>query len=81
MTVYSLPLYTMDTKVDGMKLEIIYQDDYLVVINKPHGLLVHKTKLAAHQKLAALQLVRDQLHRKVYPAHRIERKTSVELLL
>ncbi len=27
-------------------LEILYQDDYLIAINKPSGLLVHKSKYA-----------------------------------
>lgn len=63
-----------------MKLEILYQDDYLVAINKPNGLLVHRTKMANDATEFALQLLRDQLGRKVYPCHRIDRKTSGLLL-
>lgn len=63
-----------------MNLEIIYQDDYLVAINKPNGLLVHRTKIANDATEFALQILRDQLGRKVYPAHRIDRKTSGILL-
>lgn len=63
-----------------MNLEIIYQDEYLVAINKPHGLLVHRTKIANDATEFALQILRDQLGRKVYPAHRIDRKTSGILL-
>lgn len=61
-------------------LEIVYQDQYLVAINKPHGLLVHKTSLAADADVFALQLLRDQLNQPVYPVHRIDRKTSGILL-
>lgn len=61
-------------------LEIIYHDDYLVAINKPHGLLVHRTKIATERDQFALQLLRDQLDRRVYPVHRIDRKTSGVLL-
>jgi len=61
-------------------LEIIYQDEYLVAINKPHGLLVHRSKIAADTNTFALQLLRDQLGRYVYPLHRLDRKTSGVLL-
>ncbi|HET8860481.1 pseudouridine synthase [Marivirga sp.] len=61
-------------------LEIIYQDEYLVAINKPHGLLVHRTKIATEKDVFALQLLRDQLGQRVYPVHRIDRKTSGVLL-
>lgn len=61
-------------------LEIVYQDDYLVAINKPHGLLVHRTKIATETDVFALQLLRDQLGQRVYPVHRIDRKTSGVLL-
>jgi len=27
-------------------LDIIYENDELIAINKPHGLLVHRTKIA-----------------------------------
>lgn len=67
-------------KIHQLKLEIIYQDDYLVAINKPHGLLVHKTKIAADVSAFALQLLRNQLGQHVYPCHRLDRKTSGVLL-
>jgi tRNA pseudouridine65 synthase len=51
-----------------------------VAINKPHGLLVHRSKIAAEADVFALQLLRDQLGQKVYPVHRIDRKTSGILL-
>ncbi|MFD0764679.1 pseudouridine synthase [Mucilaginibacter lutimaris] len=61
-------------------LEIIYQDDHLIAINKPHGLLVHRSSIAADAEEFALQLLRDQIGRKVNPAHRIDRKTGGVLL-
>lgn len=61
-------------------LEIIYQDDYLVAINKPHGLLVHQSPIARDASEFAIQLLRDQIDKKVYPVHRIDRKTSGILL-
>lgn len=61
-------------------LEILYQDDQIVAINKPHGLLVHRTKMANDATEFALQQLRDQLEQSVYPAHRIDRKTGGILL-
>jgi tRNA pseudouridine65 synthase len=63
-----------------LTLTPIYQDEHLVVIDKPPGLLVHRTQLAAHEGEAALQLLRDQLGRTVWPAHRLDRGTSGVLL-
>ena len=61
-------------------LNIIFQDDELVAINKPHGLLVHRSPIAADVNEFALQLLRDQLNRRVFPVHRLDRKTAGVLL-
>jgi len=63
-----------------MNLEIIYQDEQFVAINKPHGLLVHRTKIAKDASEFALQLLRNQIGQHVYPCHRLDRKTSGVLL-
>ncbi len=63
-----------------MKLEILYKDDVLIAINKPHGLLVHRSNIAADVKQFALQTLRDQIGQKVFPIHRLDRKTSGVLL-
>lgn len=64
----------------AMPLEIIYQDDRLVAINKPHGLLVHRSPIAADATEFAVQILRDQLDHKVFPVHRLDRKTGGVLL-
>lgn len=61
-------------------LEIVYQDDHLIAINKPHGLLVHRSSIAGDAKVFALQLLRDQIGRHVSPVHRLDRKTGGLLL-
>ena len=61
-------------------LEILYQDDAIVAINKPHGLLVHRSPIAADASEFAIQLLRDQIGQKVFPVHRLDRKTSGVLL-
>nr|WP_276904723.1 pseudouridine synthase [Pedobacter kyonggii] len=61
-------------------LEIIYQDENLIAINKPHGLLVHQSSIARDATEFALQLLRDQIGKHVSPVHRLDRKTSGILL-
>lgn len=61
-------------------MRILYQDNYLVAVDKPPGLLVHRTGLDAGETLFALQLLRDQLGRPVWPAHRLDKGTSGVLL-
>jgi len=61
-------------------LDILYRDEHLIAINKPHGLLVHRSSIAADVEVFALQLLRDQVGQVVYPAHRLDRKTGGVLL-
>jgi len=61
-------------------LDIVYQDDHIIAINKPHGLLVHRSSIASDAKEFALQLLRDQINRYVSPVHRLDRKTGGLLL-
>jgi tRNA pseudouridine65 synthase len=59
-------------------LEIVYSDADLVAVNKPAGMLVHRGW--ANDARPALQVLRDQLGRHVYPVHRLDRGTSGVLL-
>ena len=63
-----------------MTLEILYQDNYLVAINKPSGLLVHRSLIDKHETRFAIQLTRDQIGQVVYPVHRLDKPTSGVLL-
>ena len=61
-------------------LTILYSDEHLVAVDKPPGLLVHRTGLDAGETRFALQLLRDQLGRPVWPVHRLDKGTSGVLL-
>ena len=61
-------------------LDILFQDPYIVVINKPHHLLVHASPIARNAEEFAIQILRDQIGQKVYPVHRLDRKTSGVLI-
>ena len=61
-------------------LEILYQDDVLVAVNKPAGMLVHRSWLDRHETQFVMQTLRDQIWQLVYPIHRLDRPTSGVLL-
>ncbi|MGB3383707.1 MAG: pseudouridine synthase [Marinomonas sp.] len=64
-----------------MSLEILFEDEYLVVVNKPAGLLVHRTELDKTEEDAVVQRLRDQTGRWVFPVHRLDRGTSGVLVM
>lgn len=59
---------------------LIYQDEYLVAVDKPSGLLVHRSPIDRHETRFALQMVRNQVGQHVYPVHRLDKPTSGVLL-
>ena len=61
-------------------LPILYCDEQLVVVNKPSGLLVHRSVVDSRETRFAVQILRDQLGRYVFPAHRLDKGTSGALL-
>ncbi len=61
-------------------LPILYQDSQLVAVNKPSGLLVHRSLIDRHETRFAVQMLRNQLGQKVYPLHRLDKPTSGVLL-
>ncbi|MCG3865730.1 MULTISPECIES: tRNA pseudouridine(65) synthase TruC [unclassified Photobacterium] len=63
-----------------MELEILYRDDYLIAVNKPAGMLVHRSWLDSHETVFVMQTLRDQIGQHVFPLHRLDRPTSGVLL-
>tara|TARA_R110002110_G_scaffold415561_1_gene650715 strand:- start:9518 stop:10279 length:762 start_codon:yes stop_codon:yes gene_type:complete len=57
-------------------LQVVYQDDALVAVHKPEGLLVHRSNIDRHETRFLLQELRNQLGRHVYPVHRLDKPTS-----
>jgi 23S rRNA pseudouridine1911/1915/1917 synthase len=67
----------------NLKLDVLFRDPDLVVINKPAGLLSVGTE--QESKLHALAILRNQLSRgtqdvKLWPVHRLDRDTSGVLM-
>jgi len=69
-----------DSEAQAPEIEILYEDDHLVVIHKPAGLLVHRSYLARRERFFAMQLTRDLVGCHVFPVHRLDRPTSGVLL-
>ncbi len=60
-------------------LPVLHIEDDFVAVSKPSGLLVHRDDHHPDAP-AALQIVRDQTGRHLYPFHRLDRATSGILL-
>jgi len=57
-------------------MEVVFQDSSLILVNKPPGVLVHRTGLDTRETCFLLQEVRNLVGGHVYPVHRLDRKTS-----
>jgi len=63
-------------------IEIIYEDDYCIVVNKPNNLLVHHSYFSRNiEEDSLVQLLKLQGYESPIPVHRLDRKTSGALLL
>lgn len=62
-------------------IEIIYEDQYCVVVNKPNNVLIHQSYYARNIKEPTLiDLLEQQFNQRFHPVHRLDRKTSGILL-
>ncbi len=71
---------TIDNVEKTAPLQILFQDEHFIAINKPSGLLVHKSAVDKYETEYAMQRVRDQIGQWVYPVHRLDKPTSGALL-
>ena len=63
-----------------MNIEILFRDDHYIAVDKPAGMLVHRSRIAEGERVFLLQTLRDQVGRWVYPVHRLDRPTSGVML-
>ena len=93
VTQYNLKLFKGDTviifkqpvrKVVRSKLPIIYEDDHIIVINKPSGLLSiasdNEKKSTAYRILSDYVQQKDK-HTRVFVVHRLDEDTSGVLMI
>ncbi len=64
-------------------VSILFEDDYCVLVNKPNNVLVHHAHHSRNVRAEAslLDLLKESLGIKLYPVHRLDRKTSGVVLL
>ncbi|MBL7687678.1 MAG: tRNA pseudouridine(65) synthase TruC [Bdellovibrionaceae bacterium] len=67
-----------------LDLEVLFQDDDIVVINKPAGLHVHQPEMARRRvprEMTVLWTLRRQLEKFLYPIHRLDVGTEGVLVM
>lgn len=62
-------------------IPILYQDEHIVVVHKPSGLLVHRSMIDRHETQFLMQIVRDQIGMHVFTVHRLDKPTSGLMVL
>jgi tRNA pseudouridine65 synthase len=62
-------------------IEVLYADEALLAVNKPAGLLVHRSAIATDERDFLLERLREQVPGPLHLAHRLDRATSGVVLL
>lgn len=61
--------------------EVLHQDAHLLAVDKPAGMLVHRTSLDAHAGVDLVGWLRNMRGESLWPVHRLDKGTSGVLLL
>lgn len=61
-------------------IEILFQNEEIVIVTKPSGLLVHPYWKETNERDNLMRRVRDQIGQRVYPIHRLDRPVSGALM-
>lgn len=65
-----------------MQLTILYEDDYLIAVDKPSGLLVHPSWISQPDEPTLMGLLKDHCRlEKLHTIHRLDRATSGIILV
>jgi tRNA pseudouridine65 synthase len=62
-------------------IDIVFEDETLLAVNKPAGLLVHRSKIAADENDCLLDRLRVRTKSDLFLIHRLDRATSGVVLL
>ena len=66
--------------IQSSELTILYRDEYFVAVDKPSGMIVHRSSKDVGTELVLLQTLREQIGSVVYPVHRLDQPTSGAIL-
>jgi len=65
-----------------MQLSILFEDDYLIAVDKPSGLLVHPSWITKPDEPTLMGLLKEQFNAdKLHTIHRLDRATSGVMLV
>ena len=65
-----------------MNIPLLFEDDFIIAVNKPHNILIHKSHYARNLKgPTLLDVLFTQQGASFYPIHRLDYKTSGVILL
>ena len=65
----------------NFEIPVLYQDDYLIVVEKPVDLPVHKNDFMPHDAPYLTKLIGDKTGKWIYNVHRLDSKTSGVMVL
>ena len=65
----------------NFEIPVLYQDDYLMVVEKPVDLPVHKNDFMPHDAPYLTKLIGDKTGKWIYNVHRLDSKTSGVMVL
>jgi len=63
------------------KIPVIYQDEYIIVVEKPEGLPVHKNDFMPNDAPYLTKLLGNSTEKWIYNVHRLDSKTSGVIVL
>ena len=55
---------------------LIYAEDRFAVVNKPHGMMAHRSKMSSGEEVFLSETLQRQLQRPIFIVHRLDRATS-----
>lgn len=66
---------------NNFEIPVLYQDEHVIVVEKPYGLAVHKNDFMSHDAPYLTKLIGDLTGKWIYNAHRLDAKTSGVIVL
>lgn len=67
--------------IESVDIPVLYQDEHLIVVNKPVNLPIHKNDFMPHDAAYLTKLIGDLTGKWIYNVHRLDSKTSGVIVL
>jgi len=63
-------------KENPIKIQIVYEDEDIIVVNKPAFMMVHPWRGGPRHEDSLMTVLKEQTGHYLYPVHRLDRQTS-----